>query len=147
MQRTRTWWNWGGSDSKWLCDLAFVVDIAKYLSEPNVRLQGPNQLLSFLFSNVKTFEAKMKLWQVQLEKGITVHFPTLQEQKPAVTSEYADECEKLLQAFGESFQDLKTKQKELNMFTAPFTVEQADMPDNLLLEMIELQNNDEPKGR
>ena len=135
------------SDSKWLCDLAFMVDIAKYLSELNVKLQGPNQLLSSLFSNVKSFEAKLKLWQVQLEKWITVHFPTLQEQKPAVTSEYADECEKLLQAFGERFQDLKTKQQDLNMFPAPFTVEPADVPANLQLKMTELQSNDELKGR
>ena len=49
------------SDGKWLCDLAFVVDITKYLSEPNVKLQGPNQLLSSLFSNLKSFEAKLKL--------------------------------------------------------------------------------------
>ncbi len=34
------------SDNKWLCDLAFMVDITKYLSELNVKLQGPNQLLS-----------------------------------------------------------------------------------------------------
>ncbi|KAI4830515.1 hypothetical protein KUCAC02_002143 [Chaenocephalus aceratus] len=78
------------SDSKWLCDLGFMVDItSKYLAELNVKLQGPNQLFSSLLSNVKSFEAKLKLWQLQLEKGNTVHFPTLQEQKPAVTSEYA----------------------------------------------------------
>ena len=53
------------TDSKWLCDLAFMADITKYLSELNVRLQGPNQLLSSLFSNVKSCEAKLKLWQVQ----------------------------------------------------------------------------------
>ncbi|KAK3874139.1 hypothetical protein Pcinc_020899 [Petrolisthes cinctipes] len=41
------------SDTKWLCDLAFMVDITKYLSELNVKLQGPNQLLSTLLSNVK----------------------------------------------------------------------------------------------
>ena len=76
-----------------------------------------------------------------------MHFPTLQEQKPAVTSEYADECEKLLQAFGERFQDLKTKQQDLNMFPAPFTVEPADVPANLQLKMTELQSNDELKGR
>ncbi|KAJ4938374.1 hypothetical protein JOQ06_002994 [Pogonophryne albipinna] len=78
------------SDSKWLCDLGFMVDITKYLTELNVKLQGPNQLFSSLLSNVKSFEAKLKLWQLQLEKGNTVHFPTLQEQKPAVTSEYAE---------------------------------------------------------
>ena len=66
-----------------------MVDITKHLSELNVKLQGPNQLLSALVSNVKTFEGKLKLWQMQLAKGNSVHFPTLQEQKPAVTSEYA----------------------------------------------------------
>ena len=61
-----------------------MVDITKYLSELNVKLQGPNLLLSSFFTKVKSFEAKLKLWRLQLEKGITVHFPTLQEQKPAV---------------------------------------------------------------
>ncbi|KAK3892883.1 hypothetical protein Pcinc_003284 [Petrolisthes cinctipes] len=41
------------SDTKWLCDLAFMVDITKYLSELNVKLQGHNQLLSSLLSNVQ----------------------------------------------------------------------------------------------
>uniref|UniRef100_UPI00358F5BAB general transcription factor II-I repeat domain-containing protein 2B-like n=1 Tax=Myxine glutinosa TaxID=7769 RepID=UPI00358F5BAB len=135
------------SDSKWLCDLGFMVDITKYLSELNVKLQGPNQLLSSLQSHVKSFEAKLKLWQVQLERGNTIHFPTLQEQKPAVTSEYAAECAKLLQAFGERFQDMKSKQRELNIFATPFNVEPADVPDNLQHEIIELQSNDELKAR
>ena len=39
--------------SKWRCDLAFMVDITKYLSELNIGLQGPNQLLSSLLSNLK----------------------------------------------------------------------------------------------
>ncbi len=97
------------SDDKWLCDLAFMVDITKPLSELNVKLQGPNQLLSSLLSNLKSFEAKLKLWQLQLETGNTVHFPTLQEQKPAMTAEYAGECAKLHQAFGKRFQDMKSK--------------------------------------
>ena len=54
-------------DSKWLCDLALMVHITKYLSELNIKLQGPNQLLSSLLSNVKSFEAKLKLWKLQLE--------------------------------------------------------------------------------
>ncbi|XP_035862707.1 general transcription factor II-I repeat domain-containing protein 2B-like [Sander lucioperca] len=129
------------SDGKWLCDLAFMVDITKHLSELNVKLQGPNQLVSARVSNVKSFEAKLKLWQMQLVKGNSVHFPTLQEQKPAVTSEYAAECAKLLHAFGERFQDMKSKVKELNIFTTPFNVEPADVPDNLQHEIIELQSN------
>lgn len=135
------------SDGKWLCDLAFIVDITKYLSEVNVKLQGPNQLLSSLLSNVKSFEVKLKLWQLQLEKGNTVHFPTLQEQKLAMTAEYAGECAKLLQAFSERFQDVKSKHKELQIFATPFNVEPSDVPDNLQHEIIELQSNDKLKAK
>ena len=74
-------------DSKWLCDLAFMVDITKYLTKLNIKLQGPNQLLSSLLSNVKSFEAKLKLWKLQLEQNITVHFSTLEGQNPSTTIE------------------------------------------------------------
>lgn len=36
------------SDSQWLCDLAFMVNVTKYLSELNLKLHSPNQLLSSL---------------------------------------------------------------------------------------------------
>lgn len=62
------------SDSKWFCDLAFMVDITKHLSELNIKLEGPNQLLSCLLLNVKSSEVKLKLWQVQLERGNTACF-------------------------------------------------------------------------
>ena len=43
-------------DSKWLCDLAFMVDITEYLTELNIKMQGLyNQLLISLLSNVKLF--------------------------------------------------------------------------------------------
>ncbi|KAM4043803.1 general transcription factor II-I repeat domain-containing protein 2-like [Anomaloglossus baeobatrachus] len=134
-------------DSKWQCDLAFMVDITKYLSELNVKLQGPNQLLSSLLSNVKSFETKLKLWKTQLERNNTVHFPTLERQKPLTTLEYAGECAKLIEAFDERFKDVKSKQMELNIFATPFNVEPADVPDNLQHEIIQLQNDDELKAR
>ncbi|KHJ40557.1 hypothetical protein D918_09394 [Trichuris suis] len=134
-------------DSKWLRDLAFMVDITKYLSELNVKLQGPNQLLSSLLSNVKSFEAKLRLWKLQLEKGNTVHFPTLEAQKPSTALEYAGECAKPLEALSERFNDLKSRQVELNIFAIPFNVEPADVPDNLQNEIIQLQSDDELKAR
>lgn len=95
-------------DSKWLCDLAFLVDY-KYLSELDLKLQNFSQLLSFMLSNVESFDAKLKHWQVELEKGNTVHFPTPQ-QKPVIIFEYRGEHAKLLQAFGGSLQDMESKQ-------------------------------------
>ncbi len=49
------------SDDKWLCDLAFMVDITKHLSELNVKLQGPNQLLSSLLSNAVPLESRLPI--------------------------------------------------------------------------------------
>ncbi|XP_070409546.1 general transcription factor II-I repeat domain-containing protein 2A-like [Nothobranchius furzeri] len=135
------------SDDKFFSDLAFMVDITKHLSELNIKLQGPNQLISSLLSNVTLFEMKLKLWQGQLGKGNTVHFPTLQEQKPDVTSEYAIECAKLIQAFDNRFQDVKRIQKELDIFATPFNVQPFDVPGNLQMEIIELQNNTELKAK
>ncbi|TWW65017.1 hypothetical protein D4764_22G0006640 [Takifugu flavidus] len=135
------------SDGKFLSDLAFMVDITKHLSELNIKLQGPNQLVSSLLSNVKTFEVKLRLWQGQLERGNTVHFPTLQEQKPDVMTEYAGECAKLVQAFDERFHDVKNIQRELDMFATPFNVHPSDVPDKFQMEIIKLQNNNELKAK
>ncbi|KAK8397584.1 hypothetical protein O3P69_004391 [Scylla paramamosain] len=77
----------------------------------------------------------------------TVHFPTLQEQNPSTTDEYAGECAKLIEAFSERFKDVKSKQQELNIFATPFNVEPADVPDNLQHEIIQLQSDDELKAR
>ncbi len=90
---------------------------------------------------------KLRLWQGPLEKGDTAHFPILQEQKPTVTTEDAGECERLIQAFDERFHDVKSKQKQLNMFATLCNVEPADVPDNLQLEIIELQSNEELKAK
>ena len=90
---------------------------------------------------------KLRLLQGQLERGNTVHFPTLQEQKPDVTTEYAGECAKLIQAFDERFHDVKNIQKELDVFATPFNVQPSDVPDNLQMEIIDLQNNNELKAK
>jgi hypothetical protein len=49
--------------------------------------------------NLGAFEAKLRLWKVQLEGNNTVHFPTLEGQKPSKTLEYSGECAKLFEAF------------------------------------------------
>nr|KAF6492416.1 hypothetical protein HJG59_009619 [Molossus molossus] len=117
-----------------------MVDITKYLSELNVKLQGPNQLHDSLLSNVKSFEAKLRLWKVQLKRNNTVHFPTLEEQKPSIL-EYAGEWAKLLEAFNERFKDVKCKQVEWHIFATLFNVQLA------MWLIIQLQSNDELKAR
>lgn len=69
------------SASRRLCDLAFMVDIKESLSELNLKLQHPIRPLSSLLSHVKSIEVKLKLWQVQLERGKAEPLPALPEQK------------------------------------------------------------------
>ena len=52
---------------RWLSRANTRVAVWFGLLDLNVKLQGPNQHLSFLFSNLKSFEARLNLWQVQLE--------------------------------------------------------------------------------
>lgn len=101
----------GLNDSNRLCDLACVVDITKYHSELNVKQQGPKQL-----SDWKSFEAKLRLWKVQLGRNNMVHFSFLEGQKPSMTLEYDGECRKLVEAFNERFKNMKHRQMELNIF-------------------------------
>ena len=93
------------SDNWWLCDLAFtsMVDISKHFSELNIKLQGSNQRLNFMFAKVKSFETKLQLWKVQLQNNNTTHFPSLQEQKPSITAKYALECSKIYETFSKKF--------------------------------------------
>ena len=48
-------------DNRWLCDLAFMVDISKHFSKLSIKMQGPNQLLNSMFAKVKSFETKLQL--------------------------------------------------------------------------------------
>ncbi|KAL7395576.1 hypothetical protein ABVT39_019609 [Epinephelus coioides] len=69
------------------------------------------------------------------------------EQEPDVMTEYAGECAKLIQAFDERFHDVKYIQKELDMFAMPFNVQPADVPNNIQMEITELQNNNKLKAK
>ena len=64
-------------DDTWLNDLAFLVDMTKFLAELKVRLQGKDQLVHKLFEHVVTFIQKLKLIQSQLVLKKAVHCPVL----------------------------------------------------------------------
>lgn len=56
-----------------------------------------------------------------------------------MTSEHAGEWAKLRQAFSERLQDIKSKQKELNIFAISFIVEPSDVPDSSQHNVIDLK--------
>ncbi|XP_076811806.1 general transcription factor II-I repeat domain-containing protein 2-like [Clavelina lepadiformis] len=123
-------------DENWLCDLGFMVDFTKYLNELNVQLQGPNQLLHTMFSKIKSFMSLLSLWENQLKDN---------KHNPTSCTQYALECSSLLESFKARFQDIKSKQLELDIFSIPFNVTPG-APSELQLELIKLQSDDALKA-
>ena len=107
-------------DENWLCDLGFMVDITKYLNDLNVQLQGPDQLLHLMFSKIKSFTSMLSLWENQLKDNDCTHFSTLKKHSPTSCAQHALECSHLLESFNARFQDVKSKQLELDIFSISF---------------------------
>ena len=51
-----------------LSELALVEKATGKLGNPNASLQVKERLIYYLFGEVKAFEAKIKLWPLQLRK-------------------------------------------------------------------------------
>ncbi|XP_056642605.1 general transcription factor II-I repeat domain-containing protein 2A-like [Diorhabda sublineata] len=51
------------SDPKWICDLAFLVDLTGYLNDLNLKLQKQGQLVNDLDNHLKAFQIKLRLWE------------------------------------------------------------------------------------
>ena len=133
-------------DENWLCDLGCMVDITKHLNDLNVQLQGPDQLLHSMFSKIKSFTSMLNLWENQLKENDCTHFLTLKKYHPTSCAQYALECSSLLERFNAGFQDIKSKQVELDIFSIPFNVTPASAPSELQLELIKLQSDDSLKA-
>lgn len=89
-----------------------MLNISEHLSKSNLHLKSVS-VPAIFFSDVESFEAKLKLQQVQLESNITASFPSSARTKaletPAMISEHAGERAELLQAVVKRFQDMKTE--------------------------------------
>jgi len=59
----------------------------------------------------------------------------------ATTAAYASDYARRLDTFNERFQDVKTKEQDLNIFVVPVNVDPADVPEHIQLEFIAPQNN------
>lgn len=132
---------------EWLCDLAFLVDITSHLNHLNAKLQGSNQLVSQVANHVSAFEQKLKLFQSQLIKGELGHFPTYKTmlEKHSVHHKaeyYGIKIGNLREAFDRRFGDFKNEQKNVQLFSNPFSVSPEDVELEAQLELIDLQNSD-----
>ena len=66
------------SDGKWVWQLAFLADVTQHLNDLNLRLQGKAKLVNEMFYDVKSFDAKLSLFEKQLSTGNLAHFKLCQ---------------------------------------------------------------------
>ena len=83
----------------------------------------------------------LSLWENQLKDNNCTHFLTLKKHSPTSCAQYALECSRLLESFNARFQDVKSKQLELDIFSITFNVTSASAPSELQIEFIKLQSD------
>ncbi|KAK0154547.1 General transcription factor II-I repeat domain-containing protein 2 [Merluccius polli] len=139
------------SDPKWLMDFAFLVDITHELNVLNKKLQGPGQLVSAAYDNVKAFSTKLVLWKTQVSQKNLCHFPACKaladKGTPFSCEEYVEAIVKLQEEFNHRFADFKTHKSIFQIFANPFSFDVEDAPPVLQMELIDLQCSSDLKAK
>lgn len=127
-------------DPQWISRLAFLVDLTSHLNNLNLQLQGRNQFIHDMWRYILAFETKLKLWECQLEKSNLFHFPTLEKTdcNESITI-FVAEIQNLRTEFSSRFADIRLATNDLKLFGNPFDVNADTVPENVQMELIELQ--------
>ena len=136
-------------DPVWLGQLAFLADITQELNVLNVRLQGKDLLVTDMFAAVKAFEVKLRLWESQIGKKRCPTFARLSS-LPTTQVKWREAKEViagLRDQFSTRFQSLKEYAPGFSLLSSPFALCVDDLPDDLQMEVIDLQCDDELRGR
>lgn len=140
------------SDPLWLADLALLVDLTQHLNSLNKSLQGKDQLVPQMYTHVKAFSVKLRLFEAQMGNFNTAHFPTLSEvyiqslfteaDLSTKKENYAAIIASLRSEFNPRFQDFSVIEKQIKLFSTNFSVNAEEMEEKLQLELIEIQCDD-----
>ena len=136
-------------DESWLCDLAFLVDITTRMNELNTRLQRKAQYASEMYSLIKGFMNKVRLWHAHIQNANLSYFPTLKEMgmRPEKKSEFADQLEKLFNEFSACFKDFKSHERLFEIFSSPFHTDIDKAPTDIQMELMDLQERTDLKAK
>ena len=127
--------------TEWLSDLAFAVDLFEHMNELNTKLQGKGTFGHEMYSIVKAFRVKLKLFSRQLSQNNITHFATLATtaQPMMSTEKYTNMIFALDNEFGRRFADFQKLGAEFDIVSSPFTTDFEKAPDAIQLELIDLQ--------
>ena len=138
------------SDRDWQLDLAFLVDITQHLNTQNTRLQGRDQLIIVLLENVRGFQMIVTLFRNQMKEGKLINFKTMsslvnefQNLLANFYKRYENHLDVLENNFKNRFNDLRGRERNLALFSRPFSVNAEYFDDNpdLQLEILDFQSS------
>ncbi|KAL3980946.1 trypsin [Sarotherodon galilaeus] len=130
-------------NKSWMCDFAFATDVFSHLNELNVKLQGKEQFVHDMHTNVKAFKSKLALFSRQILNKSFTHFPTLAMLKEAgaKVKKYSESLDALHREFCRRFLDFDKIDKSLRLVAFPLSQDPETAPEELQLELIDLQSD------
>ncbi|UYV61751.1 EPM2AIP1 [Cordylochernes scorpioides] len=139
-------------NNAWLWKLAFYVDLTKHVNELNLRLQGENQHLPDLYTNIKSFRMKLILFQSQLRSKCFLHFKTCEIFSHTTETEFPidfaiDTLSALKINFDTRFSDFDAIANQIKIFQNPFDADIETLAPELQMEIIDLQCSDIIKNK
>ena len=142
-------------DKRWILDLAFAVDITEHLSKLNLKLQGKEKTITYLYDNIKCFITKLNLWKTQIQSKNLTHFPSLKDAKSKLQEngseldieKFVNHIDLLLNEFKRRFPDFSSFEDKFALFSAPFTFDASLADENLQMELLEMQSDSIVKAK
>jgi hypothetical protein len=103
-----------------------------------------------MFSDVKSFQLKLKLFAKQLNEGNLYHFPCCKSISQEVNSKiphkrFSEWLEMLRKKFQARFQDFEEYSTDIRLFQNPFTFEMEESSEIYQLKLTDMQTDDELK--
>ena len=133
-------------DDEWRLDFKFAIDIMKKLNELNVNLQGNG-----IFAHEMYVHVKHSKWNCQCSPGklVTTDFVIFTLLKEANISsklaKYKVQLDALVVEIHRRFQDFKNLEPQFNILSSPFTTDVYSAPEDIQLELLDLQANNDLK--
>lgn len=130
-------------DSKFLSELAFLVDITQHLNELNLKLQIQKQTISNLMHHINGFRNRLAIFKIELMKDELIHFPCCEELKTDFLSisfiHLSDFINNISNEFNVRFADFDNLKNDIILFNNPMIVAIDQQKVEYRMELCDLQ--------
>ena len=65
-------------DKRWIQDLAFAGDVAEHLTKVNLKLQGKEKTITYLYDNINPFHSTSPIWGSHFRVEFLLYLKVLQ---------------------------------------------------------------------